>query len=115
MKHLLCYRQRTGFIVPSNAHVISLLGDDYSIYLPSNVSQIKRPLPDTIPYISGRGFVNGAYLKFGKGRIVLFGDGAPFTAQLQGVKSEKRGMNHPGATQNAQFLFNSIHWLDRKP
>lgn len=104
----------TGFIVPSNAHVISVLGDDYSIYLPSDVSQIKRPLPDTIPYISGRGLVNGAYLKFGKGRIVIFGDGAPFSAQLQGIKSEKRGMNHPMATQNAQFLFNLIHWLDRK-
>lgn len=104
----------TGFIVPPHAHVISVLGDDYRIYLPSHVSQIKGRLSDTIPYISGSGFANGAYLKFGKGRIVIFGDGAPFSAQLQGVKSEKRGMNHPGATQNAQFLFNIIHWLDRK-
>ncbi|WP_090605791.1 hypothetical protein [Parapedobacter koreensis] len=104
----------TGFIVPPHAHVISVLGDDYRIYLPSHVSQIKKRLSDTIPYISGSGLVNGAYLEFGKGRIVLFGDGAPFSAQLQGVKSEKRGMNHPGATQNAQFLFNIIHWLDRK-
>ncbi|GAA4780739.1 hypothetical protein GCM10023231_04870 [Olivibacter ginsenosidimutans] len=104
----------TGFIVPSNAHVISSLGDDYNIYLPNNVAQIKRPLPDTLPYISGRGLVNGAYLNFGKGRIVVFGDGAPFSAQLQGIKSEKRGMNHPWARQNAQFLLNIMHWLDRK-
>lgn len=104
----------TGFIVPLNAHVISVLGDDYQIYLPSHVSQIRNRLSDTIPYISGRGLVNGAYLKFGKGRIVIFGDGVPFSAQLQGIKSEKRGMNHPCATQNAQFLFNIIHWLDRK-
>lgn len=104
----------TGFIVPPHAHVISVLGDDYQIYLPSHVFQIKKRLSDTIPYLSGRGLVNGAYLKFGKGRIVIFGDGAPFSAQLQGVKSEKRGMNHPGATQHAQFLFNIIHWLDRK-
>jgi len=104
----------TGFIVPSNAHVISVLGNEYSIYLPQQVSQIKRPLPDTIPHISGRGLVNGAYLKFGKGRIVIFGDGAPFSAQLQGIKSEKRGMNHPMATQNAQFLLNIVHWLDGK-
>ncbi|TCS83944.1 hypothetical protein EDD80_1241, partial [Anseongella ginsenosidimutans] len=96
------------------AYVISLLGEDYSIYLPSDVSQIKRPLADTIPYISGRGLVNGAYLEFGKGRVVIFGDGAPFSAQLQGIKSKKRGMNHPGAPQNAQFLLNIIHWLDRK-
>ncbi len=104
----------TGFIVPPHAQVISVLGDDYQIYLPSDVSQIKKRLSETIPYISGRGLVNGAYLKFGKGRIVIFGDGAPFSAQLQGVKSEKRGMNHPKAAQNAQFLFNIIHWLDRK-
>jgi hypothetical protein len=104
----------TGFIVPTHAHVISVLGDDYRIYLPSYVSQIRKRLSDTIPYISGRGLVNGAYLEFGKGRIVIFGDGAPFSAQLQGVKSEKRGMNHPAATQNAQFLLNIIHWLDRK-
>lgn len=96
----------TGFIVPPHAHIISVLGEDYRIYLPSHVSQIKRRLSDTIPYISGRGFVNGAYLEFGEGSIVIFGDGASFSAQLQGVKSEKRGMNHPGATQNAQFLFN---------
>ncbi|WP_400260919.1 hypothetical protein ACFX5U_12620 [Sphingobacterium sp. SG20118] len=90
------------------------MGDDYNIYLPSNVSQIKRPLPESLPYISGRGLVNGAYLKYGKGRVVIFGDGAPFSAQLQGIKSEKRGMNHPGAIQNAQFLLNIIHWLDDK-
>lgn len=104
----------TGFLVPPHAQVISVLGDDYQIYLPSQVSQIKKRLSDTIPSISGRGLVNGAYLKFGKGRIVIFGDGATFSAQLQGVKSEKRGMNHPEATQNAPFLLNIIHWLDRK-
>ncbi|MGH2624675.1 MAG: hypothetical protein ACRDE7_13485, partial [Sphingobacterium sp.] len=102
----------TGFIVPSNAHIISVLGNDYNIYLPQDVSQIKRPLPQNLPYISGRGLVNGAYLKFGKGKIVIFGDGAPFSAQLQGIKSNKRGMNHPWARQNAQLLLNIIHWLD---
>jgi len=104
----------TGFTVPPHAHVISVLGDDYRIYLPSQASQIEKRSKAAIPYICGRGFVNGAYLKFGRGRIVVFGDGAPFSAQLQGIKSAKRGMNHPRATQNAQFLLNIIHWLDRK-
>lgn len=103
----------TGFIVPSHAKAITVLGENYRIYLPSDVSQIKRRVADTVPYISGMGLVNGAYLKFGKGRIVMFGDGAPFSAQLQGIKSEKRGMNHPSAGQNAQFLLNIIHWLDK--
>jgi len=102
----------TGFIVPPDAHVISVLGSDYNIYLPNDVSLIKSPLAPNLPYISGRGLVNGAYLKFGKGKIVIFGDGAPFSAQLQGIKSNKRGMNHPWARQNAQLLLNIVHWLD---
>src|SRR5690606_13082131 len=102
----------TGFIVPPDAHVISVLGSDYNIYLPNDVPLIKSPLAPNLPYISGRGLVNGAYLKFGKGKIVIFGDGAPFSAQLQGIKSNKRGMNHPWARQNAQLLLNIVHWLD---
>ncbi|TDS12978.1 hypothetical protein [Sphingobacterium paludis] len=104
----------TGFIAPSHAHIISTLGEDYNIYFPHDVSQIKRLIADTIPYVSGVGVVNGAYLKFGRGKIVVFADGAPFSAQLQGIKSEKRGMNHTGARQNAKLLLNSIHWLDGK-
>ncbi|WP_312747302.1 hypothetical protein [Sphingobacterium multivorum] len=103
----------TGFIVPTTAHIISLLNEEYDIYLPNDANQIKRPIPGDIPRLSGKGFANGAYMQFGKGRIVVFGDGAPFSAQLHGIKSEKRGMNHPAATQNAQFLLNIIHWLDQ--
>ncbi|MGJ1420365.1 hypothetical protein ACR79T_12115 [Sphingobacterium spiritivorum] len=103
----------TGFLVPPSAYVISVLNEEYDIYLPNDVSQIRRPLPENIPCVSGNGFVNGAGLQFGKGRIVIFGDAAPFSAQLQGIKSEKRGMNHPSAKQNAQFLLNIFHWLDQ--
>lgn len=102
----------TGFIVPPAAHVISVLGEDYTIYLPSEVAQLKHPMPEVVPHLSGRGIVNGAYLTHGKGKVVIFGDGAPFSAQLHGIKSEKRGMNHPTAAHNAQFLLNIIHWLD---
>lgn len=103
----------TGFTVPATAQVISLLDDEYEIYLPNDANLIKRPIPDDIPRLPGKGFANGAYLRFGKGRIVIFGDGAPFSAQLHGIKSEKRGMNHPSAYQNAQFLLNIVHWLDQ--
>lgn len=103
----------TGFIVPSSAHIISMLNEEYDIYLPNDANQIKRPISIHIPRISGTGFANGAYLKFGKGRLVIFGDGALFSAQLHGIKSEKRGMNHPYAKQNAQLLRNVVHWLDQ--
>ena len=102
-----------GFKVPATAQIISLLDDEYEIYLPTDANLIKRPIPDDIPRLPGKGFANGAYLRFGKGRIVIFGDGAPFSAQLHGIKSEKRGMNHPSAFQNAQFLLNIVHWLDQ--
>ncbi len=116
-----------GFALPKNgrpeifskdrgtllSNEITTGNEEYDIYLPNDANQIKRPIPDNIPRLSGKGFANGAYLQFGKGRIVVFGDGAPFSAQLHGIKSEKRGMNHPAATQNAQFLLNIIHWLDQ--
>ncbi|WP_147430485.1 hypothetical protein [Sphingobacterium puteale] len=103
----------TGFTVPETAQIISSLDEGYEIYLPADANLIKRPMPDYIPRLPGKGFANGAYLRFGEGRMVIFGDGAPFSAQLHGIKSEKRGMNHPSAYQNAQFLLNIVHWLDQ--
>ncbi|APU98534.1 hypothetical protein BV902_21140 [Sphingobacterium sp. B29] len=103
----------TGFKVPATAQIMSLLDDEYEIYLPTDANLIKRPIPKNIPRLPGKGFANGAYLRFGKGRIVIFGDGAPFSAQLYGIKSEQRGMNHPSAYQNAQLLLNIVHWLDQ--
>jgi len=58
--------------------------------------------------------MNRAFLEFGKGRVFVFADGAPFSAKLDGIKSDKRGMNHPDASQNAQLLLNIIHCLDGK-
>lgn len=105
----------TGMIIPSSATALTHLGKEYSIYLPNRVSQIESTVSDTVPQISGVGIANSAYLRYGKGRVLVFGDGASFSAQLQGIKSKKRGMNHPSASQNAQFLLNIIHWLDHSP
>ena len=60
------------------------------------------------------GLVNGAFMSYGKGRVVLFGEAAMFSAQLAGDQKDKIGMNNPGASQNPQLLLNIIHWLDRK-
>jgi len=51
-------------------------------------------------------------MKFGKGRLAVFGEAAMFTAQVSGNSKRKMGMNHPAAKQNAQFFLNVIHWLD---
>lgn len=77
-------------------------------------------LPDTAWVFSERthrqgveGWSQGAYKKFGKGRVVAFGEAAMFSAQLAGPNKVPMGMNHPLAKQNYQLLLNIIHWLDR--
>ena len=54
----------------------------------------------------------GAFMEYGKGRIVFFGEAAMFSAQLAGPQKQKMGMNHPSASQNHQLLLNIVHWLD---
>jgi len=69
---------------------------------------------DTTPVISGLGLVNGAFMEYGKGRVVVFAEAAMFSAQFAGPQMGKMGMNNPQAKQNPQLVLNIIHWLDRK-
>jgi hypothetical protein len=102
----------SAFLPPGNAEIISSLDEQYEIYLPSRNSEVTYPIPPATPSVSGAGFVNGAILQYEQGRVVVFAESAVFSAQLEGIKSSKRGMNHSDARQNAQFLLNIIHWLD---
>jgi hypothetical protein len=56
----------------------------------------------------------GAYMKYGKGRLVMFGEAAMFTAQLAGPAQTRTGMNSDFAEENYKLLLNIIHWLDRR-
>ena len=58
------------------------------------------------------GWSQGAYMKFGKGRLVFFGEAAMFSAQLAGPAKAKVGMNSDYAEENYKLLLNIIHWLD---
>jgi len=99
-----------AFLIPDNAVAISRLDDDYTILL----SSIAWEFNDSTASISGQGFSNGAFMNYGKGRLVIFGEAAMFSAQLAGSQQNKMGMNNPTANQNPQLLLNIIHWLDRK-
>ncbi len=57
------------------------------------------------------GWLQGAVQKTGKGRAAFFGEAAMFSAQLAGPDKAPIGMNSPDAAQNAQFMFNLLHWL----
>jgi hypothetical protein len=64
--------------------------------------------------VNVKGWSQGAFKIFGKGRVVVFGEAAMFTAQLAGPQKIKAGMNSDVAPENYQLLLNIIHWLDGK-
>jgi hypothetical protein len=100
-----------AFIAPEGAQIISKLTDDYEILLPAAAWDFSENTPRLS---SGIGLVNGAFMPYGKGRLVIMGEAAMFSAQLAGPQRSKMGMNHPKAKQNPQLLLNIIHWLDGK-
>ena len=63
---------------------------------------------------SVEGWSQGAFQPYGKGKVVMFGEAAMFTAQLAGPEQIKMGMNNEIAPENYQLLLNLIHWLDGK-
>jgi hypothetical protein len=65
-------------------------------------------------YTPIEGWSQGAYMKYGRGRLVMFGEAAMFTAQLAGASKARVGMNSDFADENYKLLLNIIHWLDGK-
>lgn len=68
----------------------------------------------TTPVVPARGWLQGAALEHGAGRVVVLGDAAMITAQRVGASREPVGMNAPGAPQNRRFVRNVLHWLSRR-
>jgi hypothetical protein len=68
--------------------------------------------PDT-PRLQLGNYCQGAVLKYGKGKIAVFGEAAMFTAQIVN-ETARVGFNAPEAPENARFLLNVIHWLDHE-
>jgi hypothetical protein len=95
-----------AFEIPAEAKPIVVLSDKYSLKLTKTAWDFKNDCET----ISAENMVQGAYMVYGKGRVVVFGEAAMFTAQKNG--KAKVGMNDKGAEQNFQFVLNTIHWLD---
>ena len=66
---------------------------------------------DRTPRVPSPGWYHAVTLTPGAGRVAIFGEAAMFTAQVFGEARRKAGMNHPSASQNAQFVLNMLHWL----
>jgi hypothetical protein len=97
-----------AFTIPEKAVPVLVFDQRYVNYLPDTAWAFRA---STTRYNAG-GYAQGAYMNYGQGRLVVFGEAAMFSAQLAGPEKVKAGMNHETAKQNYQLLLNIIHWLD---
>lgn len=94
-----------AFLIPDSAKSILTFNSSYAQFLTLNGES------NSMTDITG--FSQGAYMKFGKGRLVIFGEAAMFSGQFgAGLSWAKVGLNSPKAKNNYKLLLNIIHWLD---
>lgn len=94
----------SGFMIPTTSIPILRL-NDYTLLYPTQAWQFDNDTPSE----SSDNFFQAAALRFGKGKIVLMGEAAMFTAQIAGDR--KIGMNSPEAKYNVQLLRNTVQWI----
>ncbi len=99
-----------GFKIPVYATPILVFDKNYINLIPDTT----WVFDEKTPTINANGWSQGAFKKYGKGKIVAFGEAGMFTAQIAGPKKIKMGMNSEVAPENYQLLLNIIHWLDGK-
>lgn len=99
-----------GFKIPTDANPILVFNENYVNMLPDTAWVFQKETPK----FNVEGWSQGAYKKYGKGKVVVFGEAAMFTAQLAGSEKRKAGMNTEIAKENYRLLLNIIHWLDGK-
>ena len=100
-----------AFLPDAGTRVDSLLvfRDDVFADFPQKAWEFSSTVPDS----SIKGWLQGAVLEFGQGRVAIFGDAAMFTTQKAAGTHAPMGFNAPEAKQNGQFILNVMHWLSR--
>ena len=98
------------------SRVVTFTGQSLSVPKDS-VALLKLPdtAVDTFPpnktTVSAAGRAQGIAMKFGKGRVIVFGEAGMLSAQVDN-KGRAFGMNYPN-TDNRRFALNTMHWLSR--
>ena len=96
-----------GFEIPEEAGAILVFNSKFKMLMP----EVAWQFTDKTPRIPIEGFSQVAYMKYGKGRIIVSGEAAMFTSQRAGG-GRTIGLGSPEVPQNQQLLLNIIHWLD---
>ena len=97
-----------AFQIPDEAKSVLRLDERYML-LESDTAWVFDASTRKTPV---NGWSQGAFMKYGEGRVVMFGEAAMFTAQLAGPTQARVGMNSDFAEENYKLLLNIIHWLD---
>jgi len=84
-----------AFLTPRGAHPVLVFDDDHVNHLTERAWQFAG----NIRSLKTKGWCQGAYMEYGRGRIAVFGEAAMFRLDRAGQ-------------QNFQLLLNLIHWLD---
>jgi hypothetical protein len=96
-----------AFLPPPNAKALLVFGEYAVTLMPQKSWKFSKNTPE----LSVNGWSQGATLEFDKGRVVVFGEAAMFTAQVSGKEKVKMGVIAEGAEQNERFLLNIMLWL----
>ena len=100
----------SAFKIEGTAQPLFVFGNTAVSAITTTAGQVTK---DT-PRVPINGWLQGATMRVGKGRIAIFGEAAMFSAQLSGPNKNPMGMNAPVASKNPQFLLNVMHWLSGK-
>lgn len=84
-----------------------IMGDGFITYMP----KVAWDFNEHTESFSVKGWTQVAAGTVGKGRVVVSGEAAMFTAQLAGDDKLPVGMNYPGAPDNLPLLLHLIHFL----
>ena len=95
------------FKVPESAEPFMIFDDSHFILMPEVAWQFSEKTRNE----NSGGWIQGACMKYGKGKIVFLGEAAMISAQL-GDNDHRVGMNNPeDAPENAQLALNIFRYL----
>ncbi len=97
----------SAFKAPPGARPLMVFPPGFEIH------QCGLPCPAGVPERDASGYLEGAVMSFGKGRIAVFGEAAMFSAQVMTTTKPPYhfGFGAKGAEQNRQFILNVMRWL----
>ena len=97
----------SAFRVTGNGIPLMRLPKETRIWLPRTA----WVFGDSVASMHGEGYLQGAALNVGKGRVVVLGEAAMLSAQRAGPDRRPMGMNEPRANQNARFATQLLRWV----